>query len=54
MTLLTIILVIWLLGLPIAWCILRKWDSDDMTKFAAAVLWPLTLVLYGIYLIHKL
>lgn len=47
------ILVIWAIGMIIAWFLVRKESNDFMVKFAEVIMWPLTLVLYGIYLLHK-
>ena len=48
-----IILAIWIIGMILAWYFIRKHENGFMVKFAEIVLWPLTLVLYIIYLIHK-
>ena len=48
-----IIIAIWAVGILVSAYIIRKWETTLMTKVSAAVLWPLTLILYVIYLIHK-
>ena len=48
-----IILVVWVIGMVVTWCLIRKTESTFPVKFVELVIWPLTLVLYIIYLIHK-
>ncbi len=48
-----IILAIWIIGMVIATFLLCKSESDIMAKIAGVLLWPMTLMLYLIYLIHK-
>lgn len=48
-----IILAIWIIGMIVAFFLVRKSESSIMVKYAEIVLWPLTLVLYIIYLIHR-
>ena len=48
-----ILLAIWIIGMILAWCLIRKTESTVPVKIAEVVIWPLTLVLYIIYLIHK-
>ena len=48
-----IILAVWIIGMVIAAWRIAKWENDFKTKLAATVLWPLTLILYGIYWAHK-
>ena len=48
-----ILLAIWIIGMILAWCLIRKSESTFSVKLAEVVLWPMTLMLYIIYLIHK-
>ena len=46
-------MAVWIIGMIVATFLLRKSESDILAKIAGVMLWPLTLVLYVIYLIHK-
>lgn len=48
-----IILAIYVIGMIVTFCLVRKSESTILVKYAEIVLWPMTLVLYLIYLIHK-
>ena len=48
-----ILLLVYLLGAILAWPRVKGWNNDVFVKIVASLLWPLTLILYGIYWIHK-
>lgn len=47
-----IILLIWIAGVALTWPVISKWNNTKPVKFAACIMWPLTMVLYGIYYLH--
>ena len=49
----SIILAMYILCIIIAGLKVSKWDNTVGVKFVAAVVWPLTLVLYAIHVIHN-
>jgi len=48
-----IILAVWIIGMVVAVWFVKKLENDIFVKIAEVLLWPLTLVLYIIYWIHK-
>ena len=48
-----ILLLVYVAGIIVAWPLVSDWNNSIPVKLAASVLWPLTLVLYGIYWLHK-
>lgn len=48
----TIILLVYVAGIILAWPLVKKWNNDTLVKIAASLLWPATLLLYVIYYIH--
>jgi len=49
----TIFLLVYLLVAILSWPLVKEWNNDVFVKIVASLLWPLTLILYGIYWIHK-
>ena len=49
----TIFLLVYMLIAIFSWPLVKDWNSATIVKAVASVLWPLTLILYGIYWIHK-
>jgi hypothetical protein len=48
-----IILAIWIIGMVVAFFMVKNLETDIFVKIAEVLLWPMTLVLYLIYWIHK-
>ena len=55
MTYLIIFLIVWLLGIPVAYNkVTKKWDSQSKgEQIYFACIWPLLLPLYVIHYIHN-
>ena len=51
-----IALIVWLVGIPIAYKFTKKWESQTKTEqIYFAIIWPLLIPLYIVYWIqHKL
>ena len=51
---LIIILIGWVIGIPIAYNIIKKWENKSKgEKVYFSVIWPLTALLYSIHWIHN-
>lgn len=48
-----ILIIVWAVGAVISLFFAKKWGDSIPTRVATILLWPLTLILYGIYYIHK-
>ena len=49
-----IALVVWLVVIPFAYKVTKKWDMTKFEKVYFAVIWPLLLPLYLIHWLHNL
>ena len=52
---LIVCLVVWIIGIPIAYKLwISKWeDHTDFDKLYFSVIWPLVLILAGIHALHN-
>ena len=52
---LIVCLVVWIIGIPIAYKLwIGKWeDHTDFDKLYFSVIWPLVLILAGIHALHN-
>lgn len=48
-----LLVAIYLLGVGITWQKSKGWKNPWYEKAEFIVLWPLTLILYGIYVLHN-
>ena len=48
-----LIVAIYLIGVWVAWQKIKWWKNPWYEKADFILLWPLTLILYGIYLLHN-
>ncbi len=49
-----IALVIWLIGIPFAWNIIKKWDGQSKgEKIYFTIIWPLLIPLFIIHWCHN-
>lgn len=48
-----IIAIVYILGALVTWLLVRKWENVLLDKIAAVAVWPGTLILYIIHLLHK-
>lgn len=49
----SILFLLYVVGVFICWCLIKDWDNNKLERAAFSAIWPLTLALYGIYLLHK-
>ena len=47
------LIAVYLLGVAVAWQKIKGWKNPWYEKAEFIVLWPITLILYGIYTINK-
>jgi len=48
------VLIIWIVGMFVAWQFIKKWDKSLIGKLYYTFVWPLVLPLYLIHYIHNL
>lgn len=49
-----IILVLYVIGILIAYRKMKEWEHPKYQKVAFSVIWPLVLILYGIHWLHNM
>jgi hypothetical protein len=50
-----ILVVLWVIGALVSYkMFISKWDNTIVEKVYFSIIWPIVLILYGIYRLHKI